>query len=216
MSTRPGLTAILPPLALTGLALASAGVPAAAQPFQGASAETTGYHERVRHIRAVKDSLLLEEGSPIPQKERGSFAGLSYFPPQAGFLIEGDLHLYGRRRRLLTATNTDSLLPVVRYGRFVSEFAGEPFWLEIYHTEGTDELAVFFTDPTNGESTYDGGRYVPVYCGEGGRCVIDFNESYNPYCAYDGRAFICPMPPPRNRLPFPVTAGEKAYPKPPP
>ena len=197
--------------------LAVAAVPAAAQVTpESVHAETTFYYERLRHIRAVKDSLLREEGSPIPEKERGSFAGLSYFPPQASFLIEGDLHLYGRQRRLLSTTNTDSLLPVVRYGRFVSEFAGKRFWLEIYLTEATDELAVFFTDPTNGGSTYGGGRYVPVHCGEGGRCVIDFNESYNPYCAYDEEAYICPMPPPQNRLPFAITAGERAYPKLPP
>ena len=200
------------PLALiTGLALAIFAASAGARPPGDAEADTAAYYERLRHVRAVKDSLLREEGSPIPERERGSFAGLSYFPPEAGFLIEGDLHLYGRSRRLLSATNTDSLLPVVRYGRFVSEFAGERFWLEIYLTEATNELAVFFTDPTNGEATYGGGRYVPVHCGEGGRCVIDFNESYNPYCAYDERAYICPMPPPQNSLPFAVTAGERAY-----
>ena len=193
-----------------------AGVPAASQPPpENVQAETTFYYERLRHVRAVKDSLLREEGSPIPEKERESFAGLSYFPPQDSFLIEGDLHLYGRQRRLLSTTNTDSLLPVVRYGRFASEFAGEQFWLEIYRTEASNELVVFFTDPTNGKSTYGGGRYVPVHCGEGGGCVIDFNESHNPYCAYDEEAYICPMPPPQNRLPFPVTAGEKAYLKPP-
>ena len=207
---------MLPPLALTGLALAIFAASAGAQPSGPARADTAAYYDRLRHVRAVKDSLLREEGSPIPAGERASFAGLSYFPPEAGFLIEGDLHLYGRSRRLLSATNTDSLLPVVRYGRFVSEFAGKPFWLEIYLTEATDELAVFFTDPTNGESTYGGGRYVPVHCGEGGGCVIDFNESYNPYCAYDEGAYICPMPPPQNLLPFPVRAGERAYTRPPP
>ena len=213
-TTRPGITAV-PLLARTGFALAIAAAPSNGQPSESPQVDTAAYYERLRHVRAVKDSLLREEDSPIPEKERGSFAGLSYFPPQAGFLIEGDLHLYGRQRRLLGTTNTDSLLPVVRYGRFVSEFAGERFRLEIYLTEATNNLAVFFTDPTNGESTYDGGRYVPVHCGEGGRCVIDFNESHNPYCAYDEDAYICPMPPPQNRLPFPVTAGEKAYLKPP-
>ena len=206
---------LLPP-ALTWLALATLASSTAAQPPGDAEADTAAYYQHLRHVRAVKDSLLREEGSPIPERERGSFAGLSYFPPEAGFLVEGDLHLYGRSRRILSATNTDSLLPVVRYGRFVSEFSGERFWLEIYQTEATSELAVFFTDPTNGESTYGGGRYVPVHCGEGGRCVIDFNESYNPYCAYDERAYICPMPPPQNSLPFAVTAGERAYTGPPP
>ena len=116
---------MLAPLALiTGLALAIFAASAGARPPGDAEADTAAYYERLRHVRAVKDSLLREESSPIPERERESFAGLSYFPPEAGFLIEGDLHLYGRSRRILVATNTDSLLPVVRYGRFVSDFAG--------------------------------------------------------------------------------------------
>lgn len=39
---------------------------------------------------------------------------------------------------------------------------------------------------------------------------IDFNKSYNPWCAYsDG--FNCPIPPKDNHLPFEILAGEKEY-----
>jgi uncharacterized protein len=40
--------------------------------------------------------------------------------------------------------------------------------------------------------------------------VIDFNKAYNPPCAFTPFA-TCPLPPPENRLPFRVTAGEKKY-----
>ena len=72
------------------------------------------------------------------------------------------------------------------------------------------ELEVFFKDVTNGAQTYEGGRYVPVLELGNGRYLIDFNMSYNPYCAYNS-TYICPLPPPQNRLPISIPAGEKAY-----
>ena len=38
------------------------------------------------------------------------------------------------------------------------------------------------------------------------RFILDFNNAYNPYCAYD-TSWICPLPPPGNTLPFAVRAG---------
>ena len=153
--------------------------------------DTTTFNKHLREKRAIQDSLLRwEEASPIPIDQRETFSGLSYFQPQLKFRINGALHLYGRQRQMLAETNTDPLVNVVRFGRFAAEFLGERFWLEIYRTKGTDELSVFFTDSTNGSSTYSGGRYVPVHRQANGLCVIDFNEAYNPYCAYNN-SYIC-------------------------
>ena len=41
------------------------------------------------------------------------------------------------------------------------------------------------------------------------RFILDFNKSYNPYCAYDS-SWICPLPPRGNALPFAVRAGMMA------
>jgi uncharacterized protein (DUF1684 family) len=38
--------------------------------------------------------------------------------------------------------------------------------------------------------------------------VIDFNEAYNPYCAYSDR-FSCPLVPKENNLDVAIRAGEK-------
>jgi hypothetical protein len=46
-----------------------------------------------------------------------------------------------------------------------------------------------------------------------GKVVIDFNQSYNPPCAFTAFA-TCPLPPPENRIDVAITAGEKAYEKP--
>ncbi|MFW6449391.1 MAG: DUF1684 domain-containing protein, partial [Halobacteriota archaeon] len=38
----------------------------------------------------------------------------------------------------------------------------------------------------------------------------DFNEAYNPTCAYSDH-YECPLPPTENWLEVPIEAGEKAY-----
>jgi uncharacterized protein (DUF1684 family) len=43
-----------------------------------------------------------------------------------------------------------------------------------------------------------------------GKVVLDFNEAYNPPCAYNPYT-TCPLPPPENRLTERIPAGEMAY-----
>jgi uncharacterized protein len=40
--------------------------------------------------------------------------------------------------------------------------------------------------------------------------TLDFNKAINPPCVFTPYA-TCPLPPPQNRLPLPVTAGELMY-----
>jgi uncharacterized protein (DUF1684 family) len=75
-----------------------------------------------------------------------------------------------------------------------------------------DYLFLPFTDNTNGDTTYGGGRYLNMSKAdtEDGTITIDFNKAYNPWCAYsDG--FNCPIPPLENKLPYAVEAGEKMF-----
>ena len=49
-----------------------------------------------------------------------------------------------------------------------------------------------------------------VYLSKLDGTILDFNEAYNPPCAFTGFA-TCPLPPPQNRLPVAVRAGELRY-----
>ena len=40
--------------------------------------------------------------------------------------------------------------------------------------------------------------------------TLDFNQAINPPCVFTTHA-TCPLPPPQNRLPIAVTAGEMMY-----
>lgn len=97
----------------------------------------------------------------------------------------------------------------------VVEFArdGKNYRLEALD-EGEGELFLVFADRTNGRGSYGAGRflYAPMPDAHG-RVVLDFNQAYNPPCAFTAFA-TCPLPPPENRLDLAISAGEKAYRKP--
>ncbi|MGB9604538.1 MAG: DUF1684 domain-containing protein, partial [Bryobacteraceae bacterium] len=54
------------------------------------------------------------------------------------------------------------------------------------------------------------GRFLYADASRSGRAVLDFNRAVNPPCAYTPYT-TCPLPPPQNRLPFEIPAGEMAY-----
>jgi uncharacterized protein (DUF1684 family) len=74
-------------------------------------------------------------------------------------------------------------------------------------------LVFVFGDETNSSETYPGGRFLYADPPAGGEVVLDFNFAFNPPCVFTPHA-ICPAVPPRNRLPLPVTAGERRYDEP--
>ncbi len=63
-----------------------------------------------------------------------------------------------------------------------------------------------FKDPTNGVSTYGGGRYLDIKKPDSDRILIDFNKSYNPYCAYS-EEYNCPIVPTENTVHSEIRAG---------
>ncbi len=73
-----------------------------------------------------------------------------------------------------------------------------------------DRLFFVIRDQTSGKSTYGGARFVYTSLPKDGKVILDFNQAINPPCAFTAFA-TCPLPPPQNRLPMPVTAGEMNY-----
>ena len=174
--------------------------------FGSASADDS-IRVQIEARRAAKDSLLKSEDSPLLPAQRARFEQLAYYPIDLRYRLRGELHIYGRQR-IVEIPNTDSTITELeRFGRFVSAFGEKDFWLEVYRSPQTGEAEVFFKDLTNGHTTYGGGRYARLTREDDGMYVIDFNNAYNPYCAYNP-AYICPLPPRQNHLDFAVEAGE--------
>ncbi len=76
----------------------------------------------------------------------------------------------------------------------------------------TEEGQLFFVvrDLTAGKTTYPAARFIYAEFPKNGYLELDFNKAYNPPCVFTPYA-TCPLPPPENRLPVSVEAGEKMY-----
>ena len=67
-----------------------------------------------------------------------------------------------------------------------------------------------FRDATAGKETYEAARFLYADLLPDGTTVLDFNESYNPPCAFN-EFTTCPLPPAENRLKMRIPAGEQNY-----
>jgi hypothetical protein len=96
-------------------------------------------------------------------------------------------------------------------GTLAFERGGEAWRLDALPGDADGSLWLIFGDATNGTDTYGGGRYLytepPL---PDGSVVVDFNLAYNPPCVFSDYA-TCPLPPPQNRLPIRIEAGELAW-----
>jgi uncharacterized protein len=69
---------------------------------------------------------------------------------------------------------------------------------------------IVFKDASSGQETYEAARFLYTDLQDDGSVVLDFNQAYNPPCAFN-QYTTCPLPLRENRLPIKVLAGEKAY-----
>ena len=157
--------------------------------------------------------------SPLPDRYRKDFEGLSFFKPDSNFRVEARFVRTPEAVPFLMPTTTGRKSKEVVYGLASFSLNGAVFELEVYQNqelmlqeEYRDYLFLPFLDNTNGEETYGGGRYIDLSIPEGDTLIIDFNKSYNPYCAYN-KKYSCPIVPRVNYLNTEVTAGVKAFKK---
>lgn len=71
-------------------------------------------------------------------------------------------------------------------------------------------LWFIFRDATAGKETYEAARFLYADLNADGTTVLDFNEAYNPPCAFNPNT-TCPLPLPENRVTVRIPAGELAY-----
>lgn len=142
---------------------------------------------------------------------RKEFKGIERYPVSAKWRIEAKWQPYDPHKKISVAT----VIPgyVAEYpvpGAAVFSIDGNEYRLEPVLEEPDGDYFFIFGDKTNGKETYGGGRYLYAKPAKDGKVIIDFNKAYNPPCAFTEYA-TCPLPPPGNRLPISVNAGEKNY-----
>lgn len=157
--------------------------------------------------------------SPLKDKDRKKFKGLDFFAFDSIYVVEAKLTRTPDEKPFKMKTTTDRLPNYVKFGVISFELKGKTHELNIYQNldllkkEGyEDYLFLPFLDNSNGETSYGGGRYVEARIPEGDTITINFNEAYNPYCAYNEK-YSCPIVPRVNYLNVKVEAGVMAFDK---
>lgn len=169
------------------------------------------------HFRQEVDQFMgVHPQSPLEDQQREDFDGLQYYELNEALVMILPVEKFAATEPMIEMeTSTGETRPYRRYGRISFEVDGEPASLTIYSDMYGQEFFLPFRDATSGQETYSAGRYLDNHrpglwdLGDG-RIKIDFNYSYNPYCAYSP-AYSCPLPPRENWLSVRIEAGEKAF-----
>ncbi|MDE2022919.1 MAG: DUF1684 domain-containing protein [Gammaproteobacteria bacterium] len=141
---------------------------------------------------------------------RMHFRGLEYFPVDPKWRIAARFEPYSPPKKIPITTVLGMEENMPSPGALVFEVERATCRLDAVLESGERDWFVMFADRTNGKQSYGAGRFLYVAPAADGWTVIDFNKSYSPPCAFSAFA-TCPLPPPQNRLPIAVTAGELKY-----
>jgi uncharacterized protein (DUF1684 family) len=168
------------------------------------------YVDELEARRWSKDAYFRSNpASPLTPKQREVFTRLPYFPVDPSLRIVGELVPDASEETIEMQTTGGGVQRYRRAGALTFEVSGQPAQITLYDA-GDDGFFVPFRDATSGRETYGAGRYLEAEAQSDGLVVVDFNEAYNPYCAYNAR-WTCPIPPSANWLQVPIRAGERSF-----
>jgi uncharacterized protein (DUF1684 family) len=147
---------------------------------------------------------------------RSAFRGLHWYAPDPAYRVTARWIPYKPPQIERIATVIGTTLNMTSPGAAEFLLKGKVYLLEPV-IEGGDTSRLFFIlrDATSQTTTYQAARFL--YTGlpsngaaQPGTLTLDFNELYNPPCAYTPYA-TCPLPPEKNRLTVAIEAGEQRY-----
>lgn len=184
------------------------------QPFAGGELETDASGEpdvldfAGVHVFAIVrgDRVGLRMKDPRAPA-RKAFHGIPCFPTDARWRIEA--HWEPAPLTLEVPNVLGQVEQQPSPGLAVFTVAGTTYKLRPI-TEDDGKLFFIFGDVTNKTESYGAGRFLYADPPRDGHVILDFNRALNPPCAFSSFA-TCPIPPPGNKLPLPIPAGEKRY-----
>lgn len=158
------------------------------------------------------------ETSPLEKEDLPDFKSHNYFPMDKAFRVTAQLERTPDAEPFIMATVSGKKKTFRKFANLVFQIDDETLTIAAYlyrdpETGNYDgELFLPFKDDTSGDESYGGGRYIdmPVPAEDAKTVVLDFNQCYNPYCAYSS-GWNCPIPPVENHLNIPIRAGTMAW-----
>ena len=165
--------------------------------------------------KELNDFYASEEESPMEAEDRAKFEGHPFFPIAIKYRVSATFTRTPDSKPFQMKTSTTRLPIYQKYGHLTFTLEDSTFQLNVYQNHNLKNVAGYenylflpYNDQTNGDTSYGGGRYIDMEIQEGDTWIIDFNKSYNPYCAYS-KKYSCPIPPVENFMNIAIHAGVK-------
>ncbi len=154
-----------------------------------------------------------KDTSPLDAKERREFKGIHFFPISEKYMVMAHLEKLENEKPFLMPSTGKKQNWYKKYGKITFVIDGVTYSLYVYQNQDLlrspqhkNHLFLPFNDLTNGNTTYGGGRYIDLSIPEADTLIVDFNQAYNPYCAYSPR-YSCPITPEENFIDVAILAG---------
>jgi uncharacterized protein (DUF1684 family) len=160
--------------------------------------------------------------SPLKKKDLKNFKGLAFYPVDSSYIVTAKLERTPNEKAFKLPRTGGDKADYIQYGILTFALQGQELQLHLYRSleemrdpRYKDYLFLPFTDDTSGDGSYGGGRYMDVFeskIADDDTVVLDFNNTYNPYCAYNDK-YTCPIVPRKNHLDIAIKAGIKDFKK---
>lgn len=171
-----------------------------------------------REVKKFQDELNAEYLNPKESPLRGdnltNFKEHPFFPIDMKYRVNAKLIRTENAQPFEIPTSSGKTKLYKEYGKASFELDGKPYTLTLYQSldllkqkKYQDYLFLPFRDATNEKETYGGGKYMDLKIPKGNTIILDFNQSYHPYCAYNAYDYNCPIVPDENKLPIEIRAG---------
>ncbi|MFN8396198.1 MAG: DUF1684 domain-containing protein [Bacteroidia bacterium] len=161
-----------------------------------------------RQYRDPKDS-------PLDSLDRLKFEHHEFFPISKDYRVRAEFVRTADAKPFEMPTVSGKTKSFVKYGELHFTLNGRRDTLSAYQNlklaqdpKYAQDLFIPFKDHCSGEEAYGGGRYIDWKIPASSQTWLDFNQCYNPYCAYS-TGWNCPIPPDENYVDSPVRAGIK-------
>ena len=174
--------------------------------------------ENIASIKKFQKELNTEYLNPKESPLRGdnlkNFKQHPFFPINLKYRVTSKFVKTENPVPFELPTSSGKFKQYQEYGKATFELDGKSLTLTLYQSldlmkmeKYKDHLFLPFRDETNEKETYGGGKYMDLKIPSGKEIVLDFNQSYQPFCAYNAFDYNCPIVPEENKLPIRIEAG---------
>jgi uncharacterized protein (DUF1684 family) len=163
----------------------------------------------LRFFVIVRDGRVGLRLRDLKSPARAEFKGITYFPVRSDLRVTGRFVPHAKPKTIAVPNVLGRTSDMQSPGTVHFQIGDRTLSLDpVLEAPGDRQLFFIFRDATAGRESYPAGRFVYTDLPAEGKVTIDFNKAYTPPCGFTAYA-TCPLPPPQNRLPVRIEAGEK-------